>query len=137
MHKILNRNAPIPLQTLFNKNENRNNHNELSVCSQPKIELFKKSLQYSGAVLWNSLPDQLTEANQLNCFTKHYKRLLFYLHDHGAVEAGIQRVFGSMAHMSCLKGSTTTDPRFFLIILRKKKSIHPPQLLDHPSPSRL
>ena len=80
MHKILHNSAPAPIQKLFRKNENRNRHNELSVCSNPKTELFKKSLQYSGAVLWNklaALPQRLTETETLDLFQKQYKRILF------------------------------------------------------------
>ena len=77
MHKILNENAPIPLQNLFSENEDRNYHNELSVCSKPRIEGYKESLQYSGAVLWNALPQCLRETKQPGLFKKQYKRILF------------------------------------------------------------
>ena len=77
IHKIINKNAPIPLQNLLKENENRNYHNELSVCSKPRIEGFTKSLQYSGAKLWNALPQNLRDTKQTGAFKKQFKRILF------------------------------------------------------------
>jgi hypothetical protein len=76
MHKIINKNAPAPLIKKFPKNNNRNYHNDIEVC-HPRIETFKKSLQYSGSTLWNSLPDYLRHTKILNAFRCNYKRNLF------------------------------------------------------------
>ena len=77
VYKILKKDAPVPLQNLFRKNEGRNYHNELEVCSKPRIEDFMKSLQYSGATLWNALPQYLRETTQIENFKRQYKQMLF------------------------------------------------------------
>jgi hypothetical protein len=76
MHKIINKIAPTPLVSMFNKNENRNNHNEITV-PQPRIEGFKKSLQFSGGVLWNDLPPYLRKIESLSLFKSRYIQTLF------------------------------------------------------------
>jgi hypothetical protein len=77
MHKIVNKNAPIPLVNRFKKNDNRNYHNDIEVCANPRVEIFKKSLHYSGGTLWNSLPNYLRETKLLHMFRSNYKRYLF------------------------------------------------------------
>ena len=76
MHKIINKNAPAPLVQRFRKNNNRNNHNAVEICPNPKTEIFKKSLHYSGGSLWNALPEYLRETKSLTFFTTIYKRFL-------------------------------------------------------------
>ena len=67
MHKIANNTAPIYLTDLFQMrgNESNLNHSQLNLRStsnknfllpKPKISLFKNSLSYSGALVWNSVP---------------------------------------------------------------------------------
>ena len=41
-------------------------------CTFPKIELFKRSFAYSGAVLFNQLDNVLKQANSVNTFKKLY-----------------------------------------------------------------
>ena len=63
MFKILNSKAPKYMNDLFMKREQitsvvlRNDENKLAVPF-PKTDCFKKSISYSGAILWNSLPRQ-------------------------------------------------------------------------------
>ena len=35
---------------------------------EPKLELFKFSIQYSGTVLWNNLPQRVKNSNSLSVF---------------------------------------------------------------------
>ena len=57
MFKIMFGSAPAYLKQLFLVNRSRG-MNKISI-SIPRIDLFKSSLTYSGAVLWNSLPESL------------------------------------------------------------------------------
>jgi hypothetical protein len=77
MHKIINKNAPAPLVKRFKKNCNRNYHNDIEICANPRVEIFKKSLHYSGGTLWNNLPTNLRETKILNVFRSKYKQYLF------------------------------------------------------------
>ena len=67
MYKKGNNTAPIYLTDLFQMrgNESNLNHSQLNLRStsnksfllpEPKISLFKNSLSYSGALVWNSVP---------------------------------------------------------------------------------
>ncbi len=59
MYKIINKIAPKPLIDKCPKNEKRHIHNDLEICSIPRINLYQTSLHYSGGILWNSLPKYL------------------------------------------------------------------------------
>ena len=50
--------------------------------SKPNCEMFKKSLQYSGSLVWNSLPLFVKEATSLNVFKYLYKKA----QDQGLIE---------------------------------------------------
>ena len=57
MYKIMSESAPPYLKQLFQVNRSRG-RNKISITI-PRIDLFKSSLTYSGAVLCNSLPEPL------------------------------------------------------------------------------
>ena len=61
MFKIMFGSAPAYLKQLFLVNRSRG-MNKMSI-SIPRIDLFKSSLTYSGAVLWNSQPESLKKAH--------------------------------------------------------------------------
>ena len=77
LHKIHYKNAPIRLINSFKENENRTYHNELNICSRPRTETYKKSLHFSGGVLWNLLPKSLKDVKDLKIFRLRYKQILF------------------------------------------------------------
>lgn len=77
MYKIMNKHAPQSLIDNCPKNEKRQNHNELEICSKPRINLYKTSLHYSGGTLWNYLPTYLKESKRLSTFKRAYKEYLF------------------------------------------------------------
>ena len=71
MYKICNEQCPSYLTSLF-KHVSRNTRYELRsfneknyVTPYPKLEHYKKSFAYSGSVLWNQLPDNLTRPRGL------------------------------------------------------------------------
>ena len=44
---------------------------------KPNVELFRNSLRYRGALLWNSLPSDLKTATNVDVFKYRYKKLFF------------------------------------------------------------
>ena len=69
MQKIMAGNAPPSLTRLFPINSSRE-QNKINI-PRPRIDLFKSSLTFSGASLWNSLPLSVkSRSNYL--FKKHY-----------------------------------------------------------------
>ena len=75
MYKIVNNIAPEYLTDLF-QTRNANNigsnlpsvSNKNFVIPKPNNNLFKSSLSYSGAVIWNSIPLEIKHATSLNSF---------------------------------------------------------------------
>ena len=68
MHKVYNGCAPQYLQQLFPPRYSEYNlKNSLNkVCvPKPRTNYLKRSFSYSGACLWNSLPEQLISAPSL------------------------------------------------------------------------
>jgi hypothetical protein len=61
------------LQDISNR-ELRDKHKMHLHVPRPKCEIYKRSLLYSGPVLWNQLPTQLQSATSLNSFKSMYKR---------------------------------------------------------------
>ena len=81
MFKILNGEAPTYLQNLFTIRGTgyniRNSEMRLNV-PRPWTDYLKKSFCYSGAVLFNSLPQDITTCQSLPQFTKAIDK---YYHD--------------------------------------------------------
>ena len=73
LFKILNNNAPSYLKELFNYNDGaqsfglRNANLNLSLPSV-KTELYQQSFAFSGAKLWNTLPNDLKTETSLKSF---------------------------------------------------------------------
>ena len=76
MHKIMTKNAPNNLINMFQKNPNKNFHNDV-VTRTPNTELYKKSFHYSGCTLWNNLPEQMRQIKHLYSFKTAYKKYIF------------------------------------------------------------
>ena len=70
MFKIMSGRAPAYLKHLFLVNRSRG-MNKISI-SIPRIDLFKSSLTYSGAVLWNSLPESLKKPISTSSFKRKF-----------------------------------------------------------------
>ena len=80
MYKIANNAAPIYLTELFQMRGNdsylNNSHLNLRATSnknflipKPKISLFKNSLFYSGALVWNSIPIWIKNSGTIESLT--------------------------------------------------------------------
>ena len=70
MYKIMFESAPAYLTQLFQVNRSKG-MNKISITI-PRIDLFKSSLTYSGAVLWNSLPESLKKPISTSSFKCKY-----------------------------------------------------------------
>ena len=70
MFKIMFGSAPAYLKQLFLVNRSRG-MNKISIMI-PRIDLFKSSPTYSGAVLWNSLPESLKKPISISSFKSKY-----------------------------------------------------------------
>ena len=75
MYKIVNDITPEYLNDFFqmrNANDTGANLRSVSnknfVIPKPNSNLFKSSLSYSGAVIWNSIPLEIKNATSLNSF---------------------------------------------------------------------
>ena len=80
MYKIASNTAPIYLTDLFQMRGNESNLNNSKVnlrstsnknflIPKPKISLFKNSLSYSGALVWNSVPLEIKQSSTIESFT--------------------------------------------------------------------
>ena len=60
MHKVLNNNSPNYLAQLFigHQSHYTNSRNNLYM-PRPRLDLFKTSISFAGASLWNSLPQNI------------------------------------------------------------------------------
>ncbi len=74
MHKVLGNHAAPNLKDLFsrrNASQNiydlRNSETDFSL-NKPKTEFLKKTFGYSGAILWNSLPQDVKAAESITSF---------------------------------------------------------------------
>ena len=69
MHKVLNNNSQNYLAQLFISHQSHytNSRNNLDV-PRPRFDLFKTSLSFAGASLWNSLPQNIKSCISVRCF---------------------------------------------------------------------
>ena len=77
MHKVLNNNSPNYLAQLFSGHQSHctNSRNNLYV-PRPRLDLFKTSISYAGASLWNSLPQNLKSCISLPCFKRNLHKYM-------------------------------------------------------------
>ena len=81
MYKIANNIAPAYLINLFQMRNSsddtisnlRSVANRNFLIPKPKLNLFKNSLSYSGAIIWNSIPLEIKDSNSLDIFVKKCK----------------------------------------------------------------
>ncbi len=78
MYKITNNLAPQYLRDLFEMRTDyqgqtnmtlRSSSNENYAVPKPRNNLFKNSLSYSGALIWNSIPLDVRTSKTLDAFT--------------------------------------------------------------------
>ena len=71
MYKVLNNNSPNYLAHLSVSHQyrNANSRNKLYL-PRPRLYLFKTSISFAGASLWNSLPQNIKSCISVRCF-KH------------------------------------------------------------------
>ena len=69
MYKVVCDMAPTYLCTIFERSQTRyeNSRSDLKPI-RPRIDLVKTSLSFSGASLWNSLPQYLRERTSISSF---------------------------------------------------------------------
>ena len=71
MHKVLTNNSPNYLAQFFISHQSHytNSRNDLYV-PKPTLDLFKTSISFAGASLWNSLPQNIKSCISLPCFKR-------------------------------------------------------------------
>ena len=81
MYKSLNNLAPAYMSKKFTYSydihnlELRSATNQCLYIPKPKLEIYRKSLSYSGPKLWNTLPEAVRNAPTLGSFKQRYLRL--------------------------------------------------------------
>ena len=75
MFKVYNDIAPAYISENFTLRNNENTNIQLRSTSagsfippKPRIECFKQSLRYSGCLIWNSLPEEVKNAQTISTF---------------------------------------------------------------------
>ena len=76
VHKILFKNAPNYLLTLFTSNTRHSERLKVLELPLPRTKLFKTSLCFSGRLLWNNLPEYLKVIKFPDSFNRE---MLLYL----------------------------------------------------------
>ena len=69
MHTRVSGYAPSNLKLNFHSNQNRHSHK--LVVSRPRLDLFKRSLMYSGGNLWNNLLLSIKILSDHKAFKNH------------------------------------------------------------------
>ena len=79
MHKTLNNLAPMYLAELFKPSYCSFNYHlrkKSLALPMPRTEYLKKSFKYSGAKLWNNLPDNVKHLKSLASFKRELSSCL-------------------------------------------------------------
>ncbi|CAH3124090.1 unnamed protein product [Porites lobata] len=88
MFKSLNAQAPVYLQNLFHERSTdydlRNSFHKLTL-PRPRTNYLKRSFSYSGALLWNSLPENVRETKSVRKFKEQIKHVFESSDSHSAV----------------------------------------------------
>ena len=77
MHKVPNNNSPNYLAQLFISHQSHytNSRNNLYL-PRPRLDLFKTSISFAGASLWNSLPQNIKSCISLPCFKRNLHKYM-------------------------------------------------------------
>ena len=88
MHKSLNGLAPVYLLELFSElltyYHLRDSFHKLNL-PKPRTNYLKRSFGYSGALLWNSLPESTRAIRSIGQFNKEINRTLQAFDSHSAI----------------------------------------------------
>ncbi|CAH3185257.1 unnamed protein product [Porites lobata] len=88
MFKSLNEQAPVYLQNLFHERSTdydlRNSFHKLTL-PRPRTNYLKRSFSYSGALLWDSLPENVREIKSVRKFKEQINHLFESSDSHSAV----------------------------------------------------
>ena len=83
MFKVYNNIAPAYISENFTLRNNENTNIQLRSSSagcfippKPRTECFKQSLRYSGCLIWNSLPEEVKNAQTISTFHNRCLRWL-------------------------------------------------------------
>ena len=78
MYKIWTQQTPSYLFEMFRPSMSQYGvSNKLLTVPLPRIDLYKSSLSFQGASMWNTLPMHIKAAPSLSCFKKRlYKYLI-------------------------------------------------------------
>ena len=68
-YRALTNNAPVYISSLYKAPDSNSRNNYLQL-SKPRIDLFKTSMAFSGALFWNSLPVHLRSCHSLSSFKR-------------------------------------------------------------------
>ena len=78
MYKTLNNLCPEYLGSNFSSMHYNTDRELRSIESgklqvpKPRIEFFRKSISYSGTVIWNGIPKEIRDSKSLACFKQSY-----------------------------------------------------------------
>ena len=82
MYKILNDHSAPNLKDLFRKTYethqnalNLRNSESYLMLAKPKSEFLKRTFGYSGATLWNNLPQELKLAESVSSFKRQIQQI--------------------------------------------------------------
>ena len=80
MHQCIHKKAPEMFLNLFHTNSNFRDHDtrhseDLRV-PYGRIDVIKFSIKIHGANLWNSIPDQIKNAESINMFKQQFRNYL-------------------------------------------------------------
>ena len=88
MFKSLNEQAPVYLQNLFHERSTdydlRNSFHKFTL-PRPRTNYLKRSFSNSGALLWNSLPENVREIKSFRKFKEQIKHVFESSDSHSAV----------------------------------------------------
>ena len=96
MFKSLNEQAPVYLQNLFHERSTdydlRSSFHKLTL-PRPRTNYLKRSFSYSGALLWNYLPENVREIKSVRKFKEQIKHLFESSDSHSAVLLNSMSIF--------------------------------------------
>ena len=77
MHKVLNNNSQNYLAQLFVSHQSHYTNSRINLyVPKPRFDLFKTSISFAGASLWNSLPQNIKSCISLPCFKRNLHKYL-------------------------------------------------------------
>ena len=82
MYKCVNKTAPSYLVDRFQTIQDVHTQNTRSAINNklylphPNLSLYKKSISYNGAMLWNNIPDNITSSGSVDCFKLYFKNYI-------------------------------------------------------------